>query len=63
MNDLISRKAAIDRVPTADVVEVVRCRECKYKHPYYCEMWSRYGTVQTSDEGFCYMGRATDEQT
>lgn len=47
--------------PTADVVEVVRCKDCVYYHPSYCEIWSKYGTVQTREPGFCYMAERKGE--
>lgn len=28
---------AIDETPTADVVEVVRCKDCKYHWEFFCE--------------------------
>ena len=46
----------VDKQPTADVVEVVRCKDCVYYHPSYCEVWSKYGTVQTREQGYCYLG-------
>lgn len=53
----------IDRIKTlsaADVVEVVRCRECKYS--FYDEifgnLWcnSHSGCRKVKDEGFCDLG-------
>ena len=35
--------------------EIIRCEDCKYYYPAYCEVWSRYGTVQTMEAGYCYM--------
>lgn len=41
--------------------ELIRCKDCEYYHPSYCEVWSRYGTVQTREGGFCFMAeRRTD---
>ena len=48
----------IDRVlfefPAADVVAVVRCKDCKYIDAIYpfCTEWD----VVVDDDGFCYMG-------
>ena len=44
-----------------DVVEVVRCKDCIYYHPSYCEVWSKFGTVQTREHGFCYMGERRED--
>ena len=34
----------VSKIPTADVVEVVRCSECKHYHdPMRCALW--YGTL------------------
>lgn len=59
-------RACIEDVPSADVVEVVRCRDCKYykngKHftdikfcqrlPYYAEK----GGLNTADNDYCSYG-------
>lgn len=37
------------------VQELVRCEECEYYHPSYCEIWSKFGTIQTRPKGYCYM--------
>ena len=51
---------AIHSIPAADVMEVIRCRECKYSHEdeifgnRWCE--SHYGCRKVNDEGFCDLG-------
>ena len=41
--------------------ELVRCKDCKHYHPYYCKVWSKFGTVQTSEFDFCsYAERRED---
>lgn len=45
----------INDIPSADVVPVVRCEDCKYYNQTFCEIWSKYGTIQTREQGFCYM--------
>ena len=51
---------AINRIAAADVMEVVRCRECKYSHEdeifgnRWCE--SHSGCRKVKDEGFCDLG-------
>lgn len=51
---------AVRALPSAQS-EVIRCRDCKYYHPAYCEVWSRYGTVQTREAGYCYMAERREE--
>lgn len=51
---------AIKELPSADAIEVVRCKDCKHYHPSYCEIWSRFGTMQTRENGYCYMGERND---
>ena len=42
--------------------EIIHCKDCEYYHPSFCEIWSKYGTVQTREAGYCYMAeRRTDE--
>lgn len=50
----------LEGLPSVDAVEVVRCEDCKYYHPSYCEIWSRFGTMQTRENGYCYMGERND---
>ena len=55
----------IEAAPTVDVVEVVRCRECKYhyweqepchgKSVHYCKLPHMRG-VEVFKEFFCYYG-------
>ena len=48
----------------ADMVEVVRCKECRHRvHDeerglYYCEMY--YGQGDVSDENFCQWGERSE---
>ena len=55
----------IQKQPTADVVEVVRCKDCKHRGRWRCPMFTlayneridKYvGTNNTEDDGFCYRG-------
>lgn len=61
----------VENFPAADVVEVVRCKECKYSKHWYrdkrlCRLW--YGEekppapIDVFDDGFCNYGerRADD---
>ena len=55
----------VEEMPTVDVVEVVRCRECKYhyweqepchgKSVHYCKLPHMRG-VEVFKEFFCYYG-------
>ena len=47
--------------PAADVVEVVRCKDCiNHRQSGLCEGWSRYGTINTPDDAFCSWGVKID---
>ena len=50
--------ACLLKIPTANVVEVVRCRDCKYmirqSHTRYCTVW--HGVNRMGDNGFCNYG-------
>lgn len=51
-------KSDIEKAPTADVVEVVRCKECIYWNRNYCHNTMRYyGTkIFTQEDDFCSRG-------
>ncbi len=78
-NDLISRQAvfdilkqsgvwhdrieAIEALPSADAVEVVRCKDCKHSHMTYdglckyCDMWDEDGeALYLEGDFFCAYG-------
>ena len=63
-------------VPAADVVEVVRCRDCQYRGDYGCPMyyeedieWDDDGYTEvdtiihdrTTDDGFCSYGERRED--
>lgn len=52
----IALREALNRVPTADVVEVVRCKDCRYFHNGYDEKCciNHKGVVATDENGFCH---------
>ena len=52
----------VEYAPTIDAVSVVRCKDCKYYHQTFCEIWSKYGTIQTREQGFCYMAERRDDE-
>lgn len=51
MADLTSLREVIEDTPTADVVEVVRCKDCKHFMEYSEEY---HGKVESAD-GDCYL--------
>ena len=50
--DDIAYKEQIDLIPIADVAEVVRCKECRFKHTKTC-----FAKHETADNDFCSNGR------
>ena len=58
----LKREGILFDAPTADVVEVVRCKDCKrWKNKHLCEAWSRYGTIETKADQFCSYGEKNNE--
>lgn len=57
-NCLVMAADEVDNAPTADAVEVVRCKDCKHmipqSHTRYCTVW--HGANGMGDEGFCNYG-------
>ena len=56
----------IKEAPAADVVEVVRCKDCIYRHSPDCSLW--YGSVgdidyirEMSDNFYCSCGERNEE--
>lgn len=67
--------ALIDRVPAADVVPVVRCKECQNSYEWanvggdnyrYCgylrDRWNRDYDRMVDDDDFCKWGRKMDKE-
>lgn len=53
----------IDRTPTANVVEVVRCKDCKYwttKNDGYCSNMGALVLVGDKNSNFCGYGERKD---
>lgn len=54
--------SAIENAPTADVVEVVRCKDCKHRYvPCHCALWyaTANGTeyfIERGDDFSCIYG-------
>lgn len=49
----------IDNAPTADVVEVVRCRDC-VMHEKGCPLDTH--PYMTPDDGYCFKGKRKDDK-
>ena len=60
-------KAMIDKAPTIDAVEVVRCKDCKHYSSEMCwnyQWWNDDHTTWVNDDDFCSYGeRRHDENT
>lgn len=60
--DYASAFSEVGRLPSADVVEVVRCKFCKksgiteFGKRYCKEPLGLYGAIPTSDDNFCSYG-------
>ena len=56
---------AINHVPTADVVEVVRCKDCKYNPEFETKrkgwVWCRNFRTEVKSTGFCSYGERRGE--
>lgn len=59
---LVTFAEKVNRMPTADVVEVVRCKDCKYAtydksiDRYDCRNWGSDGDEYTEADDFCSYG-------
>ena len=60
-NELVACKDQIDDIPTADVVEVVRCRDCKW---YGIDELKKDGSVDRRYKpSVCYLYREHHEES
>jgi hypothetical protein len=64
INELRNR---IHLEPSADVTKVVRCKDCKYRHPdpdfaskKYCSLRNVNGGLFCEDNDFCSYGKRKD---
>ena len=55
IDDIVLGRYAICDTPLTE------CKDCEYYHPYYCEIWSKFGTIQTRENGYCYMAERREE--
>lgn len=66
VDDIIALAKGVDKIPSADVVEVVRCEKCTHKVDFrgrvmcnrnahrVCDEW--YGLTATNNDHFCSYG-------
>ena len=55
IDDIVLGRYAICDTP------LIECEDCEYYHPYYCEIWSKFGTIQTRENGYCYKAKRREE--
>ena len=61
VTDVIGR---IKALPSADAVELVRCKDCRWwngnsetmHNNHLCRNWSKFGSINTSADDFCSYG-------
>lgn len=53
-------ESRLKRLPSADVVEVVRCKDCKFwdSDCIWCNLW---GNTQEYDDGYCNYGERKEK--
>ncbi len=56
---------AANCMPTVDVVEVVRCKDCQYSRHWYrdrclCDLWDENG-IDSWDDGYCFYGKRKEK--
>ena len=56
-------KIELEDASDADVVEVVRCKDCKYAEHWYgdkflCSLWNDKDRVSVFSDGFCSYGES-----
>ena len=55
IDDVVHGRYTICNIP------LIECKDCEYYHPYYCEIWSKFGTIQTREHGYCYKADRREE--
>lgn len=53
---------ALDAIPTADVVEVVRCKECKHRIIESNDDWCECTGCDINPDGFCEEGERSEDE-
>lgn len=65
VDDIIALAKGVDKIPTADVVEVVRCKDCVLRNTadcamyYICECGAQYSWETGND--FCSFGKRKED--
>ena len=54
----LALKEALDRVPTIERPEIVRCKDCTYRGEINCPMY--YKRAELTDDDFCSFGEVTE---
>lgn len=53
----------LDALPTADAVEVVRCKDCKNRNSFFCPIEKESGTAHWfEDEDYCSFGERKENK-
>lgn len=53
----------LDEIPAADVVEVVRCRDCRYFYNGFMKCCTNhFGVVLTDENGFCHHAKRREDE-
>ena len=53
---------AIETQQTANVVEIVRCKDCKWHlNGHLCKQLSQYGSIETPPDFYCSFGERAEE--
>lgn len=56
-------KEWLDEQPTADVVEVVRCKDCKNRNGFFCPIEKESATAHWfEDEDYCSFGERKENK-
>lgn len=55
-DDIIKLYDVIGNMPAADVVPVVRCRDCRKRGLSECPMETEYPWIDADSDGFCNQG-------
>lgn len=59
-HDGVTLQSVIDMMPTADVVDVVRCKDCTHWENGRCYLLKDI-TVEVRDNDYCSYGEAKDD--
>ena len=60
--DIAKRKKKFMEIPSADVVEVVRCKDCKWFNRFGCAIEIVDSTDRPKENDYCSFGERKDEE-